>query len=278
MNDVAGARASTRKRLTQKERWTIIQSMLESRPVVLISDLASQFNVSVETARRDIDAMAEAELLERTYGGATALNTASEPAINQRATQHPEARQRIAEAATALVRDGQVLMFDSCATCFPLAHHLVVERQDLKIITNSFPIANIMTRNPTFDITVAGGQYKSSEGANYGSETTEFLRRFVADHCFSSCSALSIEGPTEVNSDLAAVKRVMFTRARRTSLLVDHDKFRRPKLELVSPLDALDHIFTDAPVEQAFLDALATTNAELHVTNPPYQAGASRPA
>lgn len=273
MNDVAGFGVATRRRLTQKERWAIVQNMLESRPFVSISHLASYFNVSVETVRRDIDAMAEAELLERTYGGATALSTASEPAINQRATQHPDARKRIAEAAIAVVRDGQVLMFDSCATCFPLAHHLTVERQDLKIITNSFPIAKIMTKNPTFEITVAGGKYKSSEGANYGSETTEFLRRFVADHCFSSCSALSTEGPTEVSSDLAAVKRVMFTRARRRSLLIDHDKFRRPKLELVSPLDALDHIFTDSPVEQSFLDVLTTTNTELHVAGIADQGG-----
>lgn len=269
MTSVAAGRPSSRKRLTQKERWDIIQNMLETRPVVLISDLAHQFNVSVETARRDIDAMAEAELLERTYGGATAVNTASEPAINQRATQQTEARQRIAEAATALVRDGQVLMFDSCATCFPLAHRLAVERQNLKVVTNSFPIANIMTKNPTFDIIVAGGQFKSSEGANYGSETTEFLRRFVADHCFSSCSALATEGPTEVDNDLAAVKRVMFARSRRTSLLVDHDKFRRPKLELVAPLEALDHIFTDAPVDQAFLHALSATDTQLHVVDSP---------
>lgn len=266
MNEPAHATSTgTKRRLSQKERWEIIQNMLETRPVVLISDLASQFSVSVETVRRDIDAMAEEQLLERTYGGATALNTGHEPAINQRATQLTEERQRIAQLAASIVRDSQVLMLDSCATCFPLAHRLAMERQHLKVITNSFPIANIMAKNPTFEIIMAGGMFKSSEGGTYGSETTEFLRRFVADHCFSSCSTITVDGPTEVDSDLAAVKRVMFTRARRTSLLVDHEKFRRPKLELVAPLDSLNHIFTDAQPPQAFMDMLNTTNAELHV-------------
>lgn len=267
MRHSASSQMGSRKRLPQKDRWKIIQNMLETRPVVLISDLASQFDVSVETIRRDIDAMAEAELLERSYGGATALNTAHEPAINLRATQQITERQRIASAAATLVRDSQVLMFDSCATCFPLAHRLTIERNDLKVITNSFPIANIMAKNSTFKITVAGGFFKSSEGGNYGSETTEFLHRFVADHCFSSCSSVTVEGPTEVDSDLAAVKRVMFNQSRSNSLLVDHEKFRLPKLELVSSLAMLDHVFTDASPEQEFIDAVDAASTRLHVAH-----------
>ncbi|RLK51566.1 DeoR family transcriptional regulator [Alkalispirillum mobile] len=253
------------QRLTRKERWLMIENMLEARPVVLISELASQFSVSVETVRRDIDAMAEAGLLERTYGGAAALKTAREPALNQRATLLAEERERIARVAAGMVRDGQVLMLDACATCLPLAQRLVVERRKLKVVTNSFALASAMAYNTTFQVIMAGGFYNSTEGANYGSETTEFLRRFTADHCFSSCGAVTAEGPTEVDSDVAGVKRVMLERAHHVTLLADHDKFRRPRLERVASLSTLDTLITDQEPPPDIVRALADAGVRLRI-------------
>ena len=254
--------AEKKERLSRDERWQLIRNMLDNRPLVLISELAGDFNVSVETIRRDIDAMAEAGLVERTYGGATAFNTAREPAINLRTTLLSDERKRIAQVVSSHVRDGEVLMIDSSATCLPLIQRLVVERRNLKIITNSFPVASAAAYNTTFKVIMAGGSYNATEGANYGSETTEFLRRFTADYCFSSCASLTVEGPSEVDSDIATVKRVMFSRSRKVFLLIDHDKCRSSKLELVSGLNAIDILVTDQSLPANIKDALLAANVK----------------
>jgi DeoR/GlpR family transcriptional regulator of sugar metabolism len=255
------------ERLSRDERWQLIRNLLDNRPLVLISELATDFSVSVETIRRDIDAMAEAGLVERTYGGATAFNTAREPAINQRTTLLSEERKKMAQTVSSHVRDGEVLMIDSSATCLPLVQRLVVERRNLKIITNSFPVASAAAYNTTFKVIMAGGSYNASEGANYGSEATEFLRRFTADYCFSSCAAVTLEGPSEVDSDIAAVKRVMFSRSRKVVLLVDHDKYRASKLELVSGLNALDLLVTDQPLPASLKQALVNADVKCLVAD-----------
>lgn len=251
----------------RKQRWTIIQSLLDRQPVVLISELATRFNVSTETIRRDIDAMADAELLERTYGGATALRTGREPVFNQRMHLMLEERRRIAGLAAASVRDNDVLMMDASATCVHLAERLAMERRNLQIITNSFAVASTLAYNTTFRVIMAGGYYMGTEGANYGSETTEFLRRFQADCCFSSCSAITTEGPTEVDADVAAVKRVMFARSRYVTLLVDRTKFRRARLECVGPLTELDTLITDQSPPTPLASALQTSGVKVTVAS-----------
>jgi DeoR/GlpR family transcriptional regulator of sugar metabolism len=256
-------------RPNREQRWNIIQSMLERKPVVLISELAATFGVSTETARRDIDAMADAELVERTYGGATALRTGREPAFSQRASLLMEERKRMAAAAASRVRDNDVLMIDSSATCVHLAERLALERHNLQAITNSFAVASALAYNSTFRIIMASGFYQGTEGANYGSETTEFLRRFHADLCFSSCGALAPEGPTEVDSDVAAVKRVMFSQSRRVLLLADHSKFRRHRLELVGPLTDIDELITDQRPPASLQTALESASVRVLVASAP---------
>ena len=256
-------------RPNREQRWNIIQSMLERKPLVLISELASIFGVSTETARRDIDAMADADLVERTYGGATALRTGREPAFSQRASLLMEERKRMATMAALTVRDNDVLMVDSSATCVHLAERLALDRHNLQIITNSFAVASALAYNSTFRIIMASGLYQGTEGANYGSETTEFLRRFHADWCFSSCGALAPEGPTEVDSDVTAVTRVMFSRARKVILLADHSKFRRPRLEVVGPLTDIDELITDQPPPANLQQALQEAGVKVLVAPSP---------
>lgn len=256
-------------RPSREQRWNIIQSMLERKPVVLISELATIFGVSTETARRDIDAMADAELVERTYGGATVLRTGREPAFAQRASLLMEERRRMAVMAAASVRDNDVLMVDSSATCVHLAERLALERHNLQIITNSFAVAGALASNSTFRIIMASGFYQGTEGANYGSETTEFLRRFHADWCFSSCGALVSEGPTEVDSDVATVKRVMFAHARKVILLADHSKFRRHRLELVGPLTEINELITDQSPPANLQQALRAAGVTVRVAPAP---------
>ncbi|WP_423822120.1 DeoR/GlpR family DNA-binding transcription regulator [Salinisphaera sp. SPP-AMP-43] len=257
----------SRARLSQQQRWERIQNQLETQPMVLISNLAEEFNVVPETVRRDIDAMAERRMLERIHGGAIAIRTAMEPSIQQRALQASEPRHRIAQQACRIVHDRDVLMMDSCATCFTLAEQLSVERDQLIVLTNSFPIAQILARNPTFAVHIAGGLFQAGDAGTWGSETTEYLGRFVADHCFSSCSAIDSDGPSEVNSGFAAVKRVMFKRARRRSLLVDHAKFRPPKLERVAALAEIDDLFTDREPPADFVQAAEVANLNIHIAD-----------
>lgn len=239
--------------------------MLRHQPVVQIAELATLFGVSVETVRRDIDGMAEQGLLVRAYGGAAAIQTANEPDLAQRSTILVEERQRMATEALKLVRDGDVLMIDASATCVPFARMLAMHRKHLTVMTNSYAVANALSGNTGMEVLMLPGRFDAHENASLGSLTIEYLQNYQADLCVSSCGALTQEGPTEVSSDVASLKRTMIQRSRYTALLVDHSKFSRGKLERVSPLSAVRHVICDTAPHPELVKAIQASGGMLIV-------------
>ena len=55
--------------LLAPERRAEIVRLIELKGSVRVSELCSQFGVTEETIRRDLDALEKQGLLERTYGG-----------------------------------------------------------------------------------------------------------------------------------------------------------------------------------------------------------------
>lgn len=253
------------KRLNKNQRYERILHLLKIKPVVLISELSQEFNVSIETIRRDFDSLAEQSLVQRTHGGATTMSTAKEGTLNQRKSIFPEARMNIAKKADMWVKDGEVLMMDSSVTCIFLADQLAITKKELTVITNSFSIANAISTNPTHQIIMLPGQYRASESSCYGADTLASVQKFNADHCFSSCGAITSEGITEYYQEVAALKREMIKRARKTTLLADHSKFGLGKLERVCGFDVIDHLITDQDVPQPTQENLHLNQVQLTV-------------
>lgn len=249
----------------RQQRWLEISQILRNQSVVQIAELATRFGVSTETARRDIDGMAEQGLLIRSYGGAAALQTADEPDLAQRTTMLVKERQRIAEEALGLVRDGDVLMIDASATCVHFARMLALHRKRLTIVTNSFAVANALSANAGIEVLMLPGRFDAHENASFGSQSIQYLHNFQADLCVSSCGALTTEGPTEVNSDVAGLKRTMIERSRYTALLVDHSKLGPGKLEKVCKLGDIRHIIFDAQPREELVSAIQSSGAMLVV-------------
>lgn len=56
--------------MTVAERRNIIMDVLHKQGVIKITDIASMFDISPETARRDLDFLQGQQLIHRTHGGA----------------------------------------------------------------------------------------------------------------------------------------------------------------------------------------------------------------
>jgi DeoR/GlpR family transcriptional regulator of sugar metabolism len=109
------------------------------------------------------------------------------------------------------------------------------------------------------------GDVDPRERGVYGSETCAFLQRFNADIAFIGASGLTVEGPTDVETQASWVKRTMLERAQRGVLLLDGDKFNQRHLALVCPMDRLSDIVTDRSPEGALATQLAAAEISIHV-------------
>jgi DeoR/GlpR family transcriptional regulator of sugar metabolism len=254
-----------KRKWNRDARWQEIKQQLESQPVIQISELASYFEVSVETVRKDIDEMAMRGMVVRTHGGAANAKTASEPTLLQRAEVLIEERKKISLAALPKVNNGDVLMIDASATCVHFGRLLAKERESLTVITNSFSVAEAVACNQTFTTLILPGIYNAHENASYGGSVLEFIQRYQADHCFSSCGALTSGGPTEVDTEVACLKRAMIQRSKLSTLLIDHSKLCSGKLETVCPLSQLDEVICDITPTEEIQSALEKASVKLYV-------------
>ena len=122
---------------------------------VVVADLSSSLDVSLDTVRRDLQELAEAGLVRRVHGGALPPAIGSRPYAVRR-EQAPAAKAAIARATAGLLRDGQVILLDAGTTTLEVARHLPADLQ-ATVITNSPPIAVALAEHPTVDVTMLGG-------------------------------------------------------------------------------------------------------------------------
>jgi DeoR/GlpR family transcriptional regulator of sugar metabolism len=250
------------------ERRERIVAELRANPAVRVAALARAFGVSTETVRRDLDALSESGLVSRTYGGAAMPAIGVEPSLAERQRELVQEREQIARRAFELLAPREVVMVDCGSTTWHFARRLAIEPLPLTVVTNSLGIATTLAANPAMRVVVCPGDFASGEGGTFGPDTLAFLRRFRADKAVFGAGGLTVDGPTEVHSGAAWVKRVMLERARRGILLVDHSKFDQARYEIICALAELDDLVSDGSPPRALAEAIAQANVALHLAAP----------
>lgn len=256
-----------RTRLSQQERHAQILALLRRDGVVRIATLARTFDVTTETARRDLDELAEAGELHRTYGGGASRSLIDEPGIGLRGLVHPEERTRIAAAAASMVGDGDALMIDAGSTTSLFAAALAARNPHVTVVTNCVPVAMALGIADRCRVILCPGDYVAREGGVFGSDAIAFLRRFQANKAFIGVGGVSVDGLTDADSAGCAVKRAMIERAGQAILLADSSKFDAVQFERVAPLSDVDDLVTEAAPPRRL--AAALKQAQVSVTVAP---------
>ena len=252
-------------RLTQQDRHAQILALLRREGIVRIATLARTFDVTTETARRDLDELAEIGALQRTYGGGASRSLIDEPGIGLRGLVHAPERTRIAAAAAALVEPGDALLIDAGSTTSLFAAALAARNLHVTVVTNCIPVAAALGAAAKSRIILCPGDYVSREAGAFGTETVTFVRRFKANKAFIGAGGLSASGMTDAHSDGCAVKRAMLERADRSLLLADGSKFNVVAFERIGPLDDLDDVVTDVAPPRKLAAALKRAGVKLSV-------------
>jgi DeoR family glycerol-3-phosphate regulon repressor len=247
------------------QRHRSILAALSTDPTVRISVLATQFGVSGETVRRDIEELSRVGAVRRTYGGASVVQAGLQPELSSRERMAVAERARIGAAAAALVEPGSVVMLDAGSTTTQFARALAARGIPATVLTNSLNAAVELAsaQGEGLSVVLCPGDVSAAERGVYGSETEAFLRRFNADLAVIGASGLTEEGPCEAISRAAWVKRAMLARAPRRMLLADSGKFGRGLLDCVCPLGELTDLVTDAPPSASLAAALRRAETTL---------------
>jgi DeoR family fructose operon transcriptional repressor len=236
-----------------EERQEQILLRVKSSGRVLVKDLAEDFQVSIDTIRRDLTAMEENGLLKRTHGGAVPLSKVRRFPIDERiryseGTEHQNA---VARLAASFIEPGDTLFIGGASIHYILLKYLPKDR-DYTVITNSLVIAEKLKPENHIETYIVCGKVKSEEGI-VDAFATDFIRTLRIDTAFLTGGGISAKnGLSSSTPEGAIFQRTVAEVSRQTICLANFDKIGIEFFAKTIDLKDLDILITDweAPDEE----------------------------
>ena len=223
-----------------------ILDLVRERGYLSIEELAQQFAVTPQTIRRDINQLAEQNLLRRYHGGAAWDSSIENTAYNTRADQMRDEKQRIADAIAAHIPDNASLFINIGTTTEAIARALLGHR-NLKVISNNLHVASILAGKDDFEVLIAGGTVRS-DGGVVGQAAVDFIEQFRVDFAVVGISGIDEDGSLlDFDYQEVRVSRAIIDNARQVFLAADSSKFGRNAMVRLGPISLVNRVFTDSP-------------------------------
>jgi ribose transport system substrate-binding protein len=248
------------------QRHQTILRMLEDSGSVTVLDLAVELAVSEATIRNDLNQLEEQQLLTRIRGGAIPMNghPVSSP-FQSRVHKNAGAKKKIAQWASELVMDGDVILLDASSTAYHMAAHLR-DRHNITVVTHQIDAARLLATDPSKQVILLGGYLRADGAAVTGEISQEILRNLHLNTAFISCVGFTFEaGLMEGDIEEARLKHQALRSSARVVALIDSSKFGKVGLRPFASLRDISHIVTDDGLDVAIIDRLREANVALTV-------------
>jgi DeoR family glycerol-3-phosphate regulon repressor len=230
-----------------------------------VDGLASEFDVTPQTIRKDLNELCERGMLQRVHGGAVLPSGIANYAYDARRQLASDAKQLIGKRAAALIPDNASIMLNIGTTTEQVARALR-QHDGIMAITNNINVANILRSAPDVEVIIAGGQVRPSDGGIVGEATVDFIRQFKVDYAVIGASAIDADG-TIFDYDFREVRvaREILSHARQTLLVADAMKFERSAPVRIAHLSQIDIFVTDTAPPESVADICREHNVRIEI-------------
>ena len=251
--------------LTGNPRHDKLISLVMSNGYISNEELASILEVTTQTIRRDIRVLSQNGFISRHHGGAGRVSSIANTEFSIREMTHVEEKTAIANEIVKHIPDGSTLFITIGTTVEFIAKALEV-KNNLRIITNSLRVANILYRNKNFEVITVGGILRSHNGGIIGPNVVSFIGDFRADYLITSLGAIAGDG-TLLDFDIneVAVVKAMLRNAKKTIIAADDSKFHTSAAVEIDGLKQNMLLFTTAKPPSAIMNIIKENKVELHV-------------
>ncbi len=228
------------------ERQKFIYELLQNRRYVTASELSRQFDVSMETIRKDLLELERQNLILRVHGGAMLRSLSSGlPPFKERMVTNPDLKAKAASAAAEIVSNNDIIAIDSGATGVFLVEELKKRVKYLTILTSDIHIANAVEKVPDYELILAGGKCIKKHSLFTGDTAEYTISRIRPDHTFIIPSSVSLNGIGIRVYEYVSVVLAYIKAARSVNIVFESSKLGRDALYKVCDLSAGFQYITD---------------------------------
>ncbi|WP_372735031.1 DeoR/GlpR family DNA-binding transcription regulator [Nocardioides sp.] len=235
-----------------EERHQAIVELVASRGRVSVTELASHFEVTSETVRRDLSTLERMSLLRRVHGGAVSARslTRIEAQLSDRDQSCAEEKDRIAQAAiTLLPPTGCSVLMDAGSTTARVAA-LLPSNAQWTVITHAVPIAALLAPLAHIELHLLPGRVRTATQAAVGHVTVDALRDFRADVAFIGTNGITVRhGLSTPDPEEAATKRAIVDSAQRVITVADSTKVGQERTKRFADIEDIDTLVTDSAID-----------------------------
>lgn len=227
------------------ERQEAILNLVIQKKSVSVKKLSELLYVSQPTIRRDLTELERQGKVMRTHGGVVLRKVAdSEVPLVFREEQNNLSKRAIAEKASRMIHDGDVIFLDASSTASYLIPYLE-KFKDIIVITNS-PKTSIRLGEKRIKNYCTGGLLLLHSIAYVGSDAEKFISNINADILFFSSRGITHDGViTDSSIEESTIRKAMLKNSAKSYFLCDSTKIGQKYMYNVANTREIDGVITE---------------------------------
>lgn len=251
----------------KEKRYELIKQYILQKNHVTLKELEDEFNVSMNTIRRDVNKILQDSSFEKVYGG---VSVKKNTLINfeDRNIENKEIKKGIAKEAAKLIQPHDLIYIDSGTTTKYILDYLD-DDIDISIITNSLDVIVKAEKFKNIPIFLIGHVFKKSTRSFVGVESDELTSKYNISKAFMAATAVSMQSGL-MNSDVMEydIKKQAIDKANNVFLLADEQKFDKSTLLTYASLKDIDCLITNKHFNKEYNEFFIEHNIKTIETTP----------
>ena len=239
-----------------EERQKDIIKKLNETGRILVSEIQEFYQISADCARRDLRVLESKGLLQRTHGGAIAVNPKEiYPAPTYNPIDIKEVRPdylAVAKKAVEYIENKDVIYITTSLVGYYMAENLP-EDVAITVLTNSVTIAEVLRKKMNISVILLGGEM-SHRGHCHDFYTIQMVKNIRINKAFMSHTALSLDFGASIH-DAAGVEfgKAVMENSSMNIGLYPSKKIGKNSIHSVCQVKDYDLLITDSNVFEDFL-------------------------
>ena len=256
--------------MLMEERQIKIAELIEQKGRITIGEITEMFDISHESARRDLRILESRGLCKRAHGGAVKpMPVGFMPPRNRNFDEMPvfENYEQIARHAVTHIKENQIVYLTGGSFGFHMCCFLPRDIH-YTLVVNSIDLANRLRHLTNADLYVVGGKMRQSTSV-VDSMATDFVSRMHFDLCFITGGGLTADfGLSNGTDETAAFQRKVIENSRKKILLLPNQKIGTDAFIKVCDAEKFDLLITDWDCVEEEISKIEEKGVEISIVEP----------
>lgn len=254
-----------------EERHNDIAKIIRTNGKITILEITEKYNISDESARRDLRILEQKGLCKRTHGGAILpVQIGFKPPSDRNFDNMTvfDNYKEIAKRAVSIIKENDVIYIPSGSFGAIMTKYLPRDFT-YNLVVNSVDLGKTLRDFDNINVYIVGGKMRQS-GSLVDSLATEFVSRLHFDICFITGAGLTADfGLTNGTDETANYQRTVIKNSQRKILIIPSSKIGINAFVKVCDITCFDEIITDWDCVDEEKNAICDTGILLTIVEEP---------